>query len=36
MDPADRAVIGMIGRLDPQKGFDLLAGAAPASSRGRG
>jgi starch synthase len=23
------AVIGMIGRLDPQKGFDLLAGAAP-------
>ncbi|HYH91816.1 MAG TPA: glycogen/starch synthase, partial [Candidatus Saccharimonadales bacterium] len=23
-------VIGMIGRLDPQKGFDLLAGAAPA------
>jgi starch synthase len=22
-------VIGMIGRLDPQKGFDLLAGAAP-------
>jgi starch synthase len=29
-DPADDgAVIGMIGRLDPQKGFDLLAGAAP-------
>ena len=29
-DPADPgAVIGMIGRLDPQKGFDLLAGAAP-------
>ena len=29
-DPADdRAVIGMIGRLDPQKGFDLLADAAP-------
>jgi starch synthase len=29
-DPADEgAVIGMIGRLDPQKGFDLLAGAAP-------
>ncbi|MEO8571362.1 MAG: glycogen/starch synthase [Chloroflexota bacterium] len=26
----DGAVIGMIGRLDPQKGFDLLAGAAPA------
>ena len=24
------AVIGMIGRLDPQKGFDLLAEAAPA------
>jgi starch synthase len=22
-------VLGMIGRLDPQKGFDLLAGAAP-------
>ncbi len=31
MDPADTGpVIGMIGRLDPQKGFDLLAGAAPA------
>ena len=30
-DPADAApVLGMIGRLDPQKGFDLLAGAAPA------
>ncbi len=30
-DPADqRSVIGMIGRLDPQKGFDLLQGAAPA------
>ena len=30
-DPADDGpVIGMIGRLDPQKGFDLLAGAAPA------
>jgi starch synthase len=29
-DPADRApVIGMIGRLDPQKGFDLLSDAAP-------
>ena len=25
----DSAVLGMIGRLDPQKGFDLLAGAAP-------
>ena len=31
MDPADIGpVIGMIGRLDPQKGFDLLADAAPA------
>jgi starch synthase len=31
MDPADEGpVIGMIGRLDPQKGFDLMAGAAPA------
>jgi starch synthase len=30
MDPDDPApVIGMIGRLDPQKGFDLLAAAAP-------
>jgi starch synthase len=28
-DPADgRPVLGMIGRLDPQKGFDLLAAAA--------
>ena len=30
-DPAEPGpVIGMIGRLDPQKGFDLLADAAPA------
>jgi len=29
-DPVDNApVLGMIGRLDPQKGFDLLADAAP-------
>jgi starch synthase len=29
-DPANSgAVLGMIGRLDPQKGFDLLASAAP-------
>jgi starch synthase len=29
-DPGDRGpVLSMIGRLDPQKGFDLLAGAAP-------
>ena len=31
MDPGDRGpVLGMIGRLDPQKGFDILADAAPA------
>jgi starch synthase len=30
MDPGDDGpVLGMIGRLDPQKGFDLVAGAAP-------
>ena len=28
-------VIGMIGRLDPQKGFDLLADAAPRLARAR-
>jgi starch synthase len=29
-DPADEGpVVGMIGRLDPQKGFDLLAAATP-------
>jgi starch synthase len=34
MDPAeDGAVLGMIGRLDPQKGFDLLASAAPSLVR---
>jgi starch synthase len=31
LDPADPApLLGVIGRLDPQKGFDLVAGAAPA------
>ena len=31
MDPADDGIVlGMIGRLDPQKGFDLLADGAPA------
>jgi starch synthase len=31
MDPDDPGpVLGMIGRLDPQKGFDILADAAPA------
>ncbi len=30
LDPGDPGpVLAMIGRLDPQKGFDLLAGAAP-------
>ena len=30
-EPGDAGtVLGMIGRLDPQKGFDLLAAAAPA------
>ncbi len=31
LDPADPApILGVIGRLDPQKGFDLVAAAAPA------
>jgi starch synthase len=31
LDPADPApILGVIGRLDPQKGFDLVAGSAPA------
>jgi len=36
LDPADAGpVLAMIGRLDPQKGFDLLAGAAqPLLDRG--
>lgn len=29
LDP-DGPILGMVGRLDPQKGFDLLAAAAPA------
>ena len=29
LDP-DGPLFGMVGRLDPQKGFDLVAGAAPA------
>ncbi len=34
-DPADPApILGVIGRLDPQKGFDLVAGAAPALAAG--
>ena len=33
-DPEDdRPVLGMIGRLDPQKGFDMLAGAVCANIR---
>jgi starch synthase len=34
-DQADPApILGVIGRLDPQKGFDLVAGAAPALAAG--
>ena len=34
LDPSDpKPVLAMIGRLDRQKGFDLLAGAAPALLR---
>ena len=34
MDPADGGpVLGMIARLDPQKGFDILADAAPTLLR---
>ena len=30
-DPSDDgALLGVVGRLDPQKGFDLIAGATPA------
>lgn len=30
-DPADsRPIVGVVGRVDPQKGFDLVASAAPA------
>ena len=36
IDPDDPApVLGMIGRLDPQKGFDILADAAPDARRAR-
>ena len=31
----DGPVLGMIGRLDPQKGFDLLADGGPRPARGR-
>ncbi len=34
-DPGDPGpILGVIGRLDPQKGFDLVAGAAPALMAG--
>jgi starch synthase len=34
-DPADPApILGVIGRLDPQKGFDLVADAAPSLAAG--
>jgi starch synthase len=32
----DGAVLGMVGRLDPQKGFDLVADAAPRIVEGGG